>query len=56
MSDISDERIERWRQRIEECRAEAETLGPEGKQALQTVIESYERLIVMLGGVVKKQE
>jgi hypothetical protein len=39
MSDISDEKIRRWRLRIEECRLEAEMLGPEGRQAMQSVID-----------------
>jgi hypothetical protein len=53
MSDISDEKIRRWRLRIEECRIEAESLGPEGQHTMQTVIESYERLIGMVQGLEK---
>ena len=56
MSDISDEKIRRWRLRIEECRIEAESLGPDGQRALQTVIESYERLIGMVQGLNKPKE
>jgi hypothetical protein len=51
MSDIGDEKIRRWRLRIEECRIEAESLGPEGRHTMQTVIESYERLIAMVQGL-----
>jgi hypothetical protein len=53
MSDSSEERIRRWRLRIEECRIEAEALGPEGRQTMQSVIESYERLIAMVRGLDK---
>jgi hypothetical protein len=53
MSDISDEKIRRWRLRIEECRIEAESLGLKGRQTMQTVIESYERLIAMVQGLAK---
>jgi hypothetical protein len=53
MSDNSEERIRRWRVRIEECRLESESLGPEGRQTMQTVIESYERLIAMVQGLAK---
>ena len=40
MSDISDEKIRRWRLRIEERRLETESLGPEGRRTMQTVIKS----------------
>jgi hypothetical protein len=53
MSDSSEERIRRWRLRIEECRIEAEALGPEGRQTMLSVIESYERLIVFVEGLAK---
>jgi hypothetical protein len=53
MSDISGEKIRRWRLRIEECRIEAEALGPEGQRTMQTVIDSYERLIGMVEGLNK---
>jgi hypothetical protein len=56
MSDISNEKIRRWRLRIEECRIEAESLGPDGQRALRTVIESYERLIGMVQGLNKPKE
>ena len=56
MSDIGEEKIRRWRQRIEECRIEAESLGPEGQLTMQTVIKSYERLIAMVGGLNKPKE
>jgi hypothetical protein len=48
MSDISDEKIRRWRLRIEECRLEAESLGLGGRQTMQLVLGSYERLIGMV--------
>jgi hypothetical protein len=51
-SDSSAEKIRRWRLRIEECRLEAESLGPEG-HTMQTVIESYERLIAIVQGLSK---
>jgi hypothetical protein len=54
MSDISNEKVRRWRLRIEECRLEAEALGLEGRIAMQTVIESYERLIGMLESLSKQ--
>ena len=53
MSDSGEERIRRWRLRIEECRREGESLGPEGRQTMQTVIDSYERLIAMVQGLDK---
>jgi hypothetical protein len=46
MSD-SEEKIRRWRLRIEECRLEAESLGLDGRITMQSVIESYERLIAL---------
>ena len=49
----SEERIRRWRLRIEECRLEAEALGPEGQRTMQSVIESYERLIALVAGLAK---
>jgi hypothetical protein len=51
MSDISDEKVRRWRLRIEECRLEAESLDPAGRHTMQSVIESYERLIAMVQGL-----
>jgi hypothetical protein len=51
MSGISDEKIRRWRLRIEECRIEAESFGPEGQHTMQTVIDSYERMIAMVQGL-----
>jgi hypothetical protein len=56
MSDIGDEKIRRWRMRIEECRREAESLGPDGRRAIQAVIKSYERLIGMVQGINKPKE
>src|SRR5580693_3516376 len=51
MSDANDDRIEQCRRIIAECRAKAENLDPEEKQAVQTVIESYEELIALMQGV-----
>jgi hypothetical protein len=48
MSDTSDDKIRRWRLRIEECHIEAETLDHDGRQAMQSVIDSYERLIALV--------
>jgi hypothetical protein len=47
MSDNSKAKIERWRRYIEESRKEAKLLSPEGRRAMQTVIDGYERLIAM---------
>jgi hypothetical protein len=52
MSD-GEEKIRRWRVRVEECRLEAENLGPEGRMTMQAVIESYERLIALVEGLDK---
>ena len=54
MSDISDEKVRRWRLRIEECRLKAESLGPDGRRMMQSVVESYERLIAMVQGLAAK--
>jgi hypothetical protein len=56
MSDTSEDRIRRWRLRIEECRIEAEMLGLEGRQTMQSVIDSYERLIAMVESVEKRKD
>ena len=40
-------KIRRWEQYIEETRKEAKRLSPEGQQELQTVIQSYEKLIAI---------
>jgi hypothetical protein len=47
MSDSTEANIERWRRYIEECRKEAKLLSADGQQAMQTVIDRYERLIAM---------
>jgi hypothetical protein len=41
-------KIQRWERYIEECRREAKLLSPEGQRTMQPVIDSYERLIVMV--------
>jgi hypothetical protein len=56
MSDTSEDRIRCWRLRIEECRIEAEMLGLEGRQTMQSVIDSYERLIAMVESVEKRKD
>lgn len=50
MNSGSEEKIRRWRQYIEECRKEATLLSPEGQRTMQTVIDSYEKLIAMEAG------
>ncbi len=45
MSADDEAKIRRWEQYIEEFRKEAKLLSPEGQQELQTVIQSYEKLI-----------
>jgi non-canonical (house-cleaning) NTP pyrophosphatase len=47
MSTDNEAKIRRWEQYIEESRKEARLLSPEGQQELQTVIQSYEKLIAM---------
>jgi hypothetical protein len=54
MSDARDARIERCRLLVAECRAKADALEPEEKQAVLTVIESCERLIALVQDLVKK--
>ena len=54
MSDSNEVNIQRWQRYIEECRREAKLLSPEGQQTMQTVIDSYERLIAMVRGQDKK--
>jgi hypothetical protein len=53
MSD-SEAKIQRWERYIEECRREAKLLSPEGQRTMQTVIDSYERLIAMVRDQDKK--
>ena len=48
MRDTSDYKTRRWRLRIEECRFGGESVGLDGRQAMQSVIDSYERLIAMV--------
>jgi hypothetical protein len=55
MSDTSDYKIKRWRLRIEECRFEAESLGLDERQAMQSVIDSHERLIAMVESLEKRK-
>ena len=47
MTTDNEAKIRRWEQYIEESRKEAKFLSPEGQQELQTVIQSYEKLIAM---------
>jgi hypothetical protein len=54
MSDNNEAKIQRWERYIEECRREAKLLSPEGKITMQSVIDSYERLIAMVRGKGKK--
>ena len=48
MSDSTEAKIQRWERYIVECRREAKLLSPEGQQSMQTVIDSYEKLIAMV--------
>jgi hypothetical protein len=48
-------KIQRWERYIEECRREAKLLSLEGQRTMQTVIDSYERLIVMVRNQDKKK-
>ena len=54
MSDSNEVKIKRWERYIEECRRETRLLSPEGQKTMQTVIDSYERLIAMVRGKDKK--
>jgi hypothetical protein len=48
MSDSTEAKIQRWERYVEECRREAKLLSPEGQRTMQTVIDSYERLIALV--------
>jgi hypothetical protein len=48
MSESSEAKVQRWQRYIEECRREAKLLSAEGQRTMQTVIDSYERLIAMV--------
>jgi hypothetical protein len=48
MTDSPEAKIERWRQLIAECRDQAASMSPAGRDALQTIITSYEHLIDMV--------
>jgi hypothetical protein len=54
MSDDGKVKIQRWQRYIEECRREARLLSPEGQRTMQTVIDSYEKLIAMVRDQNKK--
>jgi hypothetical protein len=42
-------KIERWQRHVDEHRAELEAMhSPEGRQSLQSVIDSYERTIALI--------
>jgi hypothetical protein len=57
MSDSVDNKIQRWRHRIDECRAEANSHHtPEGREALQSIMDSYERLIDLVQRKAQKQK
>jgi hypothetical protein len=51
----SEVKIQRWQRYIEECRREAKLLSPEGQRTMQSVIDSYERLIAMVRDQDKKK-
>jgi hypothetical protein len=54
MSDNTEAKIERRERYIEECRRELRLLSPEGQIAMQSVIDSYEKLIATERGKTKK--
>jgi hypothetical protein len=54
MSD-NEAKIQRWQRCIEESRREARLLNPEGQRAMQTIINSYERLIALTRDQDKKK-
>jgi hypothetical protein len=54
MSDSTEAKIQRWQRYIDEARREAKLLSPDGQQTMQTVIDSYERLIAMARAQAKK--
>jgi hypothetical protein len=55
MNESSEVKIRRWQKYIQECRQEAEFLSPEGQREIQTVIASYEKLIALTQGEVRKR-
>jgi hypothetical protein len=54
MSDDSRVKIQRRERYIEDCCREAKLLSPEGQRTMQTVIDSYEKLIAMVRDQDKK--
>ena len=56
MTDDHEAKIQRWERYIEECRREAKLLSPEGQRTIQTVSDSYERLIAMVRGQDRKKK
>jgi hypothetical protein len=54
MSDSTEAKIQRWERYIEECRGELKLLSPEGQIAMQSVIDSYEKLIATERSKTKK--
>jgi hypothetical protein len=47
MTESNEEKIRRWRSRIAECRAEAKNQNQEGRNSIESIIESYQRLIAL---------
>jgi hypothetical protein len=56
MSDSRDARIQRWRSQIDECRAEAKSQTSDGREALHSIILSYEQLIELVERQVDKRK
>jgi hypothetical protein len=56
MSDTRDAKIQRWRSRIDECRAETKCQTPDGRESLHSIIGSYERLIELVERQVDKRK
>jgi hypothetical protein len=50
----TEAKVQRWQHYIEECRREA-SCSAEGQRTMQTVIDSYERLIAMVRDQDKKK-
>jgi hypothetical protein len=55
MTNNPEDKIQRWRNRIEECHVEARSQTPAGREALLSIIGSYERLISIWERAKQKQ-
>jgi hypothetical protein len=54
MSQESEAKIRQWRRQIDECRREAKGQPPDGREALHSMIRSYEALIALVRCQVEK--